>query len=52
MGCASSSPLVESGKNFVDTAKDQAGEVVSKGEKTIHGKSTQCYILFVLKTVL
>jgi hypothetical protein len=38
MGCASSSPLVESGKKIVDTTKDAAGEVVSNGEKTLEGK--------------
>lgn len=37
MGCASSSPLVESGKTFVDTAKESAEDVIEKGEKTIQG---------------
>lgn len=38
MGCASSSPLSNTGKNFIDAAKDSANEVAAKGEQTLHGK--------------
>lgn len=38
MGCASSTPLVESGKNFVDAAKETATDAVNMGEKALHGK--------------
>lgn len=48
MGCASSSPLVESGKNFVNTAKNEAGDVVTKGEKTLQGM----YFKFNLKKIV
>ncbi|XP_071054343.1 group 3 late-embryogenesis abundant protein, mitochondrial-like [Onthophagus taurus] len=36
MGCASSNPLVEGGKNLVTTAKESVNDVVAKGEHTIH----------------
>ncbi|XP_066154879.1 protein DR_1172 isoform X2 [Euwallacea fornicatus] len=35
MGCASSAPLVEQGKNLVESAKDTANESISKGEKAL-----------------
>ncbi|XP_060534481.1 uncharacterized protein LOC132706911 isoform X2 [Cylas formicarius] len=35
MGCASSAPIVESGKNLVETAKETAAETVAKGERVI-----------------
>lgn len=38
MGCASSNPLMAGGKNFIDNAKSNANDVVSKGEQTLHGK--------------
>lgn len=38
MGCASSTPLVESGKNLVEAAKDSANDAVNMGEKAFHGK--------------
>lgn len=38
MGCASSNPLMETGKNFIDNAKVSANDMVIKGEQTLHGK--------------
>ncbi|XP_066249857.1 uro-adherence factor A [Euwallacea similis] len=35
MGCASSAPLVEQGKNLVEGVKDTANETISKGEKAL-----------------
>lgn len=38
MGCASSSPIVEGGKNLVDDAKDSVAGTIAKGEKALQGK--------------
>ncbi|XP_057664634.1 alanine--tRNA ligase-like [Diorhabda carinulata] len=35
MGCASSSPLVENGKNFIEGAKDSVSETLTKGGKVL-----------------
>lgn len=37
MGCASSSPIVESGKNLVEDAKDAVTGTFAKGEKALQG---------------
>lgn len=39
MGCASSSPIVESGKNLVEGAKDAVNDTIEKGERALQGKS-------------
>ncbi|KAF5281641.1 hypothetical protein FQR65_LT14615 [Abscondita terminalis] len=36
MGCASSNPLIESGKHLVESAKESAVEFAHKGENAIH----------------
>ncbi|XP_049819437.1 uncharacterized protein LOC126264674 [Aethina tumida] len=36
MGCASSTPLVEGGKNLVEAAKETANDAVTKGEQALH----------------
>lgn len=38
MGCASSSPIIESGKNLVEDAKDAVSDTITKGEKAIQGE--------------
>lgn len=38
MGCASSGPVANTGKNFIDAAKETANDVAAKGEKTIQGE--------------
>lgn len=38
MGCASSGQVANTGKNFIDTAKETANDVAAKGEKTIQGE--------------
>lgn len=40
MGCASSNPLVEGGKNLMDNAKHATDNVIGMGEKAMNGKST------------
>ncbi|CAH0546424.1 unnamed protein product [Brassicogethes aeneus] len=39
MGCASSSPLIEGGKNLVEAAKDTANDAVAKGGQALHDYS-------------
>ncbi|GJQ84158.1 hypothetical protein Trydic_g2837 [Trypoxylus dichotomus] len=36
MGCAGSNPIVQGGKQFVESAKDSVTEAVSKGEHALH----------------
>lgn len=44
MGCASSNPLVNSGKNFIENAKESANEFATKGEHVIQGKIVIYYV--------
>lgn len=37
MGCASSNPLAQSGKNLIESAKDSATEITDKGEHILEG---------------
>lgn len=38
MGCASSSPILDTGKTFVEGAKESMSDTISKGEKALMGE--------------